>query len=62
MEVFFILRENMHNVGHFQEISNDYRKTVKYGIKTISNKTPFLWAKLPNRYKLATSLHGFKLK
>ena len=48
MEAFFILRENMHNVRHFQEISNDYRKTVKCGIKTISNRTPFLWAKLPN--------------
>ena len=23
---------------------------------------PFLWANLPNEYKLATSLHDFKLK
>ena len=61
-EHFFILRENTHNVRSFQEISNENRKTVKYGIETISNRTPFLWANLPNEYKLATSLHDFKLK
>ena len=61
-EHFFILRENTHNVRNFQEISNENRKTVKYGIETISNRTPFLWANLPNEYKLATSLHNFKLK
>ena len=62
MENFFLLRENTHNVKNFQEISNENRKTVKYGIETISNRTPFLWANLPNEYKLATSLHDFKLK
>ena len=56
MENFFILRENTHNVINFQKISNENRKTVKYGIETISNRTPFLWANLPNEYKLATSL------
>ena len=62
MENFFLLRENTHNVKNFQEISNENRKTVKYGIETILNRTPFLWANLPNEYKLATSLHAFKLK
>ena len=62
IENFFILQENMHNLRNFQEISNENRKTVKYGIETISNRTPFLWANLPNEYKLATSLHDFKLK
>ena len=50
------------NVRNFQEISKENRKTVKHRIKTISNRTPFLWANLPNEYKLATSLHDFKLK
>ena len=53
-KIFFILRENTHNVRNFQEIFDQNRKTVKYGIETISNKTPFLWANLPNEYKLAT--------
>ena len=57
MENIFILRENKHNERNFQEISNGNRKTVKYGIEIISNRTPFLWANL-----LATSLHDFKLK
>ena len=61
-ENFFTLRENTLNVRSFQEISNENRKTVKYGIETISNRTPFIWANLPNESKLATSLHDFKLK
>ena len=60
-KMFYILRENMHNVRNFQEIPNENRKTVKCGTETISNRTPFLWANLPNEYKLAVSLHGFKV-
>ena len=62
MEKIFILRENTHKVWKFQELSNQNRKTVKYGIETISNRTTFLWVNLSNEYKLATSLHDFKLK
>ena len=62
MEHFFILQENTHNVRNFKEMSNENRKTVKCGIEIISNRTSFLWANLPNEYKLATSLHDFKLK
>ena len=61
-ENFFTLRENTLNVRSFQEISNENRKTVNYGIETISNRTPFIWANLPNESKLATSLNDFKLK
>ena len=61
-ENFFTLRENTLNVRSFQEISNENRKTVKYGIETISNRTPFIWANLTNESKLATSLNDFKLK
>ena len=46
-----MLREDKHNVRNFQEIYNENRKTVKYGIETIENRTPFLWANLPNEYK-----------
>ena len=35
IENFFILQENMHNLRNFQEISNENRKTVKYGRETI---------------------------
>lgn len=47
---------------NFQEIPNEKRKAVKYGIQTISSRTPFPSANLPNEYKLGTSLHVFKVK
>ena len=61
-KMFYILRENTHSVRNLHEISNENRKTVKYGTETISNRALFLWANLPNEYKLAASLHDFKLK
>ena len=62
MENVFILRENTHKVWKCHELSNENRKTVKYGIETISNRTIFLWVNPSNEYKLATFLHDFKLK
>ena len=62
IENVFILQENRHTLRNFQEITNENRKTVKYGIETISNRALFLWANFPNENKLATSLHDFKLK
>ena len=55
------LRENTHNVRNFHEISNENRKTVKYGIETISTII-FFRVYLTNEYKLATYLHHFKLE
>ena len=40
---FFILRKSMH-----VKISNENKKTKKYGIETISKRTPFLWSILAN--------------
>ena len=59
---FFILRENLQNVRNFQEIFNENSNTIKYGIETISNRTPLFWTNLPNEYKMATFLHDYKLK
>ena len=50
-EIFYITI-NKHNVRNFLEISNENRKTVKYGIETISNRTSFFWAYLSNECKL----------
>ena len=54
---FSILRENTLNVRNFQKLSNENKKTVKYGIETIPKRTPF-----SNEYELVTSLHDFKWK
>ena len=37
-------------------------KTARYGSKTISYRTPLLWANLPGEYKVANSLSEFKSK
>ena len=60
MENFFKFRENTYNLRNFQSISNENKKTVRYGLETISFRTPLLWAKLPEEYKLANSLSEFK--
>ena len=43
-------------------LSNDVRKTVRYGWETILNRSPFLWANLPWEYKSQKSLSAFKRK
>ena len=42
-----MLRENTRNVRNFQEISNENRETVKYGIETRLSRTHFFGKLLP---------------
>ena len=51
-----------YNIRNFQVLSTDFRRTVNYGIETITYRAPSLWAKLPLEYKLAASLEEFKVK
>ena len=46
---------------NFHEISNENRKTVKYGIEAISTII-FFRINRTSEYKIATSLHDFKLE
>ena len=62
MEKKYIFRKNTHNVRNVQKISKGNRKILKYGIETTSNRTPFLCANLPNKYKMAVFLNDFKVK
>ena len=61
-EDFFLFRENTHNIRNFQIISNESRKSVRYGLETVKYRTPLLWANLSEKYKTATSLNSFKKK
>ena len=54
MKEFFSFRENTHNIRNFQVISNESKKTVRYGLETVKYRTPLLWANLPEKYKAAT--------
>ena len=62
MEDFFLFRENTRNIRNFQIISNESKKSVRYGLHTVKYRTPLLWANLPEKYKTATSLNSFKTK
>ena len=60
MNSLFTFCLNQHNLRTFQKLSTEKRNTVNYGLKTVTYKTPILWAKLPSEYKLAGSLTAFK--
>ena len=62
MNSLFSFRTNIHNIRNFQEIFTENRKTVKYGIETVTYRALFLWANLPSDYKSAKSLDKFKSK
>ena len=55
----FKFRADIHNIRNFQEIFTENRKTVKYGIETVTYGAPFLWANLQSEYKNAKSLEDF---
>ena len=46
MNSLFNFRTNIHNIRNFQEIFTENRKTVIYGIGTVTYRAPFLWANL----------------
>ena len=58
----FEFRSNEYNIRNFQVLSTDLRRTVKYGIETMTYRAPSYWAKLPSEYKLADSLTEFNVK
>ena len=61
MNSLFEFRSNEYNIRNFQVLSTDFRRTVNYGIETITYRAPSIWAKLPSEYKLAASLDEFKV-
>ena len=46
MEDFTLFCEYTHNIRNFQIISNESKKTVRYGLETVKYRTPLLWANL----------------
>ena len=62
MNSLFQFRCNTNNIRNFQNFFTGNRKTVKYGMETVTYRAPFLWANLHNKYKTAKSLDEFKSK
>ena len=62
MNSLFYFRANIHDVRNFQEIFTGNKKTVKYGIETVTYLALFVWVNLQSEYKNAKSLEEFKSK
>ena len=62
MNCLFEFRSNKYSIRNFEVLSTDFRRTVNYGIETITWRAASLWAKLPCEYNLATSLEEFNVK
>ena len=62
MHNLFLFRKNVHKLRNIQDIANENKHTVRYGLETVSYGTSLLWVKLPDEYKLTTSLSEFKSK
>ena len=56
------VHENTHHTRYFQVLFNESCRTVNCGLETICYRAPFLWANLPQEYKLADSLNIFRRK
>ena len=53
------MRGNTGDTRYCQDLPNESRRTVNYGLETICPRAPFLWANLPPEYKLSDSLNIF---
>ena len=51
-----------YNLRNFQEFLTERKRTVHYGLETLSYRSPQLWSLLPENIKEAKSLEIFKRK
>ena len=62
MKNLFIFRGNIYNIRNSQNIGNENKNTVRYGLKAKSYETPCFWASLTEKYKHQISIREFKEK
>ena len=60
VESMFHIRNNRYNLRHFQEFATERKRTVDYGLETLSYRAPQLWSLLPEEIKQTESLSEFK--
>ena len=58
----FVFWENIHNIRNFRIISHENKNTVRFGLKTIWYRTPYLSASCPEECKHQNSVGKFKEK
>ena len=60
MDSMFERRNEPYNLRNFQEFLTERKRTVHFGLETLSYRSPQLWSLLPANIKEAESLHYFK--
>ena len=60
MESISNKRFNTYNLRNFQEFTAERKRTVWYGLETLSYRYPQLWSLLPESFKEMNSLSQFK--
>ena len=60
MESILKGRNNTCNVRNFQEFEAERKRTVYFGLETISYRSPQLWSLLPEHMRQLNSLDQFK--
>ena len=62
MDSIFERRNEFHNLRNFQEFLTETKKTVHYGLETLSYRSLQLWSLLPENIKEVELLQIFKRK
>ena len=62
MENLFNVRENRHNIRNFIPFHVSNKKTIMYGIDTVSHISSKIWELIPDKIKAAPNLQTFKEK
>ena len=60
MNDIFFWRQNIYNIGKFQELSTSTKDTVNFGTEIISCRGPQLWNLIPDNIKSEPTLELFK--
>ena len=62
MDSMFERRNESYNLRNFQDFLTERERTVHYGLKTLSYRSPQVWSLLPENIKEVESLEIFKRK
>ena len=54
-----VTKENIYNLGDFQELESSLKRTVKFGTETISYREPQIWNLIPERLRALETLSKF---
>ena len=60
MDSMFQRRNESYNLRNFQEFLTERKRTVQFGLETLSYRSPQLWSLLPENIKEIESLDSFK--